>query len=80
MLFLAIAAIARGDSPKNEQIDRFIDPLFREEGTGKHFTGFAIAATIIELFIAKSFNRTIDFTFLPRVIKLSNCKHLIPCL
>jgi len=80
MLFLAIAAIAQGDSLKDKQINRFINPLFREKGTRKHFTGFAIIATIMELFIAKSFNRTINFTFLPRVIKLSSCKHLIPCL
>ena len=80
MLFLAIAAIAQGDSLKDKQTNRFINPLFREEGTRKHLTGSTIAATIIELFIAKSSNKTINSTFLPRVIKLSNCKHLIPRL
>jgi hypothetical protein len=77
MLFLAIAAIARGDLLLIKQINYFINPLIREEGTRKHLTSSAIIATIIELFIAKSFNRTYNSTFLPRVIKLSDYKHLI---
>ena len=80
MLFLAIAAIARGDSPQIKQIDHFIDPLIREEGTRKRLISFATIATIIKLSIAKSSNRTYNFTSLPQVIKLSNCKHLIPRL
>ena len=80
MLFLAIAAIARGDSPQIKQIDHFIDPLIREEGIRKRLTSSAIITIIIKLFIAKLSNKTYNFTSLPRVIKLSNCKHLIPRL
>jgi len=65
MLFLAIAAIAQGDLLKDKQTNYSINPPFREEGTRKHLTGFAIIATIIKLFIAKSSNRTINFISLP---------------
>ena len=65
MLFLAIIAITRGDLLKDKQINRFINPLFREKGIKKHFTSFAILAIIIKLFIAKSFNKTINFTSFP---------------
>ena len=75
MLFLAIAAIAQGDLLKDKQINYFINLLFREESTRKHLTSSAITATIMELFIAKSSNKTINSTSLPRVIKLSNYKH-----
>ena len=77
MLFLAIATITQGDSPQIKQIDYSINPLIREEGTRKRFIGSAITATIIKLSIAKSSNKTYNSTSLPRVIKLSNCKHLI---
>jgi hypothetical protein len=80
MLFLAIAAIIRGDLLPIKQINYFINPPIREEGIRKHLISFAIAATIIKLFIAKSSNRTYNFISFPRVIKLSNCKHLIPRL
>ena len=60
MLFLAIAAIAQGNSPKDKQINRFINSLIKKKGIRKHFTGFAIIALIIKLFIAKSSNRTIN--------------------
>jgi hypothetical protein len=80
MLFLAIATIIQGDLLLIKQINHFINPLIREEGIRKHFTSSAIIAIIIELFIIKSSNKTYNFTSLPRVIELSNCKHLIPRL
>jgi hypothetical protein len=80
MLFLAIAAIIRGDLPLIKQINYFVNPSIREEGIRKHFTSSATIAIIIKLFIAKSFNRTYNFISLSRVIKLSDCKHLIPHL
>jgi hypothetical protein len=61
MLFLAIAAIIRGDLLLIKQIDYFINPLIREESIRKHFTSSAIIAIIIELFIAKLFNGTYNF-------------------
>jgi hypothetical protein len=63
-----------------KQINYFINPPIREEGIRKHFTSFAIIAIIIKLFIAKLFDKTYNFISLSRVIKLSNCKHLIPRL
>jgi hypothetical protein len=63
-----------------KQINYFINPLIREESIRKHFTSFAIIAIIIELFIAKLFDKTYNFISFPRVIKLSNYKHLIPHL
>jgi hypothetical protein len=80
MLFLAIATIIQGDLLLIKQINHFINPLIREEGIRKHFTSSAIIAIIIELSIIKSSNKTYNFTSLPRVIELSNCKHLIPRL
>jgi hypothetical protein len=80
MLFLAIAAIIRGDSLLIKQINYFINPPIREEGTRKHLTSSITIATIIKLFIAKLFDRTYNFTSLLRVIKLSNYKYLIPRL
>jgi hypothetical protein len=77
MLFLTIAAIIRGDLLLIKQIDYFVNPPIREEGIRKHFTSFAIIAIIIELFIVKLFNRTYNFISFPRVMELSNCKHLI---
>jgi hypothetical protein len=80
MLFLAIAAIIQGNLLLIKQINYFVNPPIREESIRKHLTSSATIAIIIELFIAKLFNRTYNFTSLPRVIKLSNCKHLIPRL
>jgi hypothetical protein len=80
MLFLAIAAITRGDLLLIKQINHFVNPPIQEKGIRKHLISFAIIAIIIKLFIAKLSNKTYNFTFLPRVIKLSNCKHLIPRL
>jgi hypothetical protein len=80
MLFLAIAAIIQGDLLPIKQINYFINPPIREESTRKHLISSAITATIIKLFIAKSSNKTYNSIFLPRVIELSNCKHLIPRL
>jgi hypothetical protein len=80
MLFLAIATITRGDSLLIKQINYFINPLIREEGIRKHLTSFAIIAIIIKLFIVKLSNKTYNFISLFQVIKLSNCKHLIPRL
>jgi hypothetical protein len=80
MLFLAIAAITQGDLLLIKQIDYFINPPIREEGIRKHFTSSATIAIIIKLFIVKLSNKTYNFTSLLRVIKLSNCKHLIPRL
>jgi hypothetical protein len=77
MLFLAIATIIQRDLLPIKQINYFINPPIREEGIRKHFTSFATIAIIIELFIAKLSNKTYNFISLPRVIKLSNCKHLI---
>ena len=80
MLFLAIIAITRGDLLKDKQINRFINPLFREKGTRKHFISFITIIIIIKIFIAKSFNKIINSISLPRVIKLNNYKYLIPRL
>jgi hypothetical protein len=62
MLFLVIATIIRGDLLPIKQINYFINPPIREEGIRKHLTSFAITTTIIELFIAKLFNKTYNFT------------------
>jgi hypothetical protein len=60
-----------------KQINYFINPLIREEGTRKYLISSTIIAIIIKLFIAKLFDKTYNFISFPRVIKLSNCKHLI---
>ena len=80
MLFLTIAAITREDLLLIKQINYFVNPLIREESIRKRLTSSAIIATIIKLFIAKLSNRTYNFISFSRVIKLSNCKHLIPRL
>jgi hypothetical protein len=64
MLFLAIAIIIQGDLPLIKQINYSINPPIREESIRKHLTSSAIIAIIIKLFIAKSSNRTYNFTSL----------------
>jgi hypothetical protein len=80
MLFPVIATIISGDLLQIKQRNYFVNPLIREKSIRKHFTSFAIIAIIIKLFIAKLFNKTYNFISLSRVIKLSNCKYLIPRL
>jgi hypothetical protein len=80
MLFLAIATITQGNSLPIKQIDYFINPPIREEGTRKHLTSSATIVIIIELFIVKLSNKTYNSTSFSQVIKLSNCKYLIPRL
>jgi hypothetical protein len=63
-----------------KQINYFINPPIQEEGIKKHLISFAIIAIIIKLFIVKLFDKTYNFISLSRVIKLSNCKYLIPRL
>jgi hypothetical protein len=76
-LLPVISTIAREDIPYLKQTDYYIDPRDMETGPRRHLNSSANNATVVELSVITPLNGAYD-PYLPRVIEINGCKHLIP--